>query len=238
MLRIGLVDDDGEFLILMKGLLEKYFEEKKLPACIEIFQRPELLYLEFKEGMEYDICFLDIEMPQMDGCELAGRIRERSNAVKLIFLTAHSEFMKVGYKLEIFDFIMKHEVEDELPDLMERLLLKIKKDELRFYTIGTHSRYERIAYHDIIYIYKRDQNIRFVLEDKEIQERKPLKKFLAELNDESFVLVERGYIVNLAHVVRLNARELCLSNGKTVTVSKEHMQDVRNKLGMYCMHTI
>ena len=49
------------------------------------------------------------------------------------------------------------------------------------------------------------------------------------------MLIERGYIVNLAHIVKLNAREVELSNGKKLMVSREHIQNVRNRLGMYCM---
>lgn len=238
MLRIGLVDDEPEVLGLEKGLLQNYLAEKAISGCIDIFQEPEYLYTVFSENKTYDICFLDIEMPQEDGRELARKIRELDEAVNLVFLTQHSEFIKVGYQVGAFDFIVKDNIEKELPDVMDRLLDKIEKDVHRFYTVTTYSRYEKIAYREIIYIYKQGQNIRFVLKNGEVQERKSLRKILGELGCEDFMLVERGYIINLSHVDRLCAREIQMSNGKKLMVSKEHIQNVRNRLGMYCMHVM
>lgn len=175
-------------------------------------------------------------MPQMDGRELAEKIRELNDLVYIVFLTSHREFVKVGYRVRAFDFITKDQLAEELPDVMDRLLRRRERDEKEVYTIRTHSRYEIIPYKDIIYIYKQDQNIRFVLKTEERAERKSIKKILGELDKNIFMLVERGYIVNLGHIVRINAREILLSNGKTLTISKEHVQDVREKLGMFCVY--
>lgn len=236
MLRISLIDDDVEFLEIIKKILHDYLAEKAIPCRIDPFAKPELLYLEFVEKREYDICFLDIEMPQMDGRELAEKIRELNDFVYIVFLTSHREFVKIGYRVRAFDFITKDQLAEELPDVMDRLLRRRERDEKEVYTIRTHSRYEIIPYKDIIYIYKQDQNIRFVLKTEERPERKSIKKILGELDKNIFMLVERGYIVNLGHIVRINAREILLSNGKTLTISKEHIQDVREKLGMFCVY--
>lgn len=238
MLRISLIDDDVEFLEIAKKMLHGYLVEKAIPCRIDLFINPELLYLEFAEKREYDICFLDIEMPGMDGVELAERIRELSDFTYIIFLTSHREFIKVGYKVRAFDFITKDQMVEELPDVMGRLFRRRERDEKEFYTIRNHSRYERIAYRDIIYIYKQDQNIRFVLKAEEKQERKAIRKVLDELDNNTFMLVERGYIVNLGHIVRIKAREVLLSNGKSLIISKEHIQEVREHLGMFCMYQI
>lgn len=236
MLRISLIDDDVDFLEIIQKMLHDYLAEKAVPCRIDPFDNPELLYLEFTEKREYDVCFLDIEMPQMDGRELAEKIRELNDSVYIVFLTSHREFIKVGYRVRAFDFVTKGQVAEELPDVMDRLLRRMEKDAREVYTIRTHSRYEIISYKDIIYIYKQDQNIRFVLKTEERSERKSIKKILGELDKNIFMLVERGYIVNLGHIVRINAREILLSNGKTLTISKEHIQDIREHLGMFYMY--
>lgn len=236
MLRISLIDDDVDFLEIIQKMLHDYLAEKAVPCRIDPFDNPELLYLEFTEKREYDVCFLDIEMPQMDGRELAEKIRELNDSVYIVFLTSHREFIKVGYRVRAFDFVTKGQVAEELPDVMDRLLRRMEKDAREVYTIRTHSRYEIISYKDIIYIYKQDQNIRFVLKTEERPERKSIKKILGELDKNIFMLVERGYIVNLGHIVRINAREILLSNGKTLTISKEHIQDIREHLGMFYMY--
>ena len=103
----------------------------------------------------------------MDGRELAEKIRELSDSTNIVFLTVHKEFIKVGYRVRAFDFITKDMAKEEIPDVMDRLLQKLERDEKKFYTIRTHSRYEKVPYHDIICIYKQNQNVRFVLKTEE-----------------------------------------------------------------------
>ena len=80
MIRICLADDEAEFLALMKGLLGNYLAEKAVLCEIDAYENPEPLYWEFLEKREYDICFLDIEMPQMDGRELAEKWKKKAGS--------------------------------------------------------------------------------------------------------------------------------------------------------------
>ena len=238
MIRICLADDEAEFLALMKELLGNYLAEKAVLCEIDAYENPEPLYWEFLEKREYDICFLDIEMPQMDGRELAGKIRQLDERVKLIFLTSHREFVRAGYRIGAFDFLTKDRLLEDLPETMDHLIRVWLEEENQYYTIQTSSRYERIPFGDIIYIYKRDQNICIVTKNGETHERKSLKKIQEELDEEQFVLVERGHIVNLAHIVRVNAREIELSSGKTVTASRDHIGLVKERLGKYYLRKL
>ena len=192
MIRICLADDEAEFLALMKGLLENYLAEKAVLCEIDAYENSEPLYWEFLEKREYDICFLDIEMPQMDGRELAEKSRELSDSTNIVFLTSHKEFIKAGYRVRAFDFITKDMAKEEISDVLDRLLQKLERDEKKFYTIRTHSRYEKVPYRDIICIYKQNQNVRFVLKAEEKQERKAIRKVLEVLVGNGFLLVERG----------------------------------------------
>ena len=211
MVKIALADDDEEFLELLKQMLEECFRAGKLCCRIDFFRNPELLDMEYAEGRTYDVCFLDIEMRQMDGRELAQRIRERDRAVYLIYLTSHGEFVRDGYRVGAFDFIMKEELCEELPDMMERLL---------------------------IYIYKQGQNARFVLTSGEKQERISLRRVMEALGDEEFAFVERGYIVNLTHVTSMDQGRVVLSNGTILPAGKEYIQRLRERLGMYSMRRL
>ena len=91
----------------------------------------------------------------MNGIELAYKIRENDKLVRVVFLTSHKEFIRVGYKVKAFDFISKEDIREELPDVMDRLLLNLEEYRESIYVIQTNSRIEKkISYDDIIYIYK------------------------------------------------------------------------------------
>lgn len=77
--------------------------------------------LEMFKGEEFDICVLDVMLPEMDGFTLAGEIRKRNNEVPIIFLTAKSmkEDRIEGLKIGADDYVTK-------PFSMEELLLRIE----------------------------------------------------------------------------------------------------------------
>lgn len=76
-------------------------------------------------------------MPQMDGREFVEKIRKLSDSTNIVFLTSHKEFIKAGYRVRAFDFITKDMVREEIPDVLDRLLQKLERDEKKFYTIRT-----------------------------------------------------------------------------------------------------
>jgi len=70
---------------------------------------------------QFDICILDVMLPEMDGFQLAEKIREVNSQVPIIFLTAKSmkEDKLVGLKIGADDYITK-------PFSIEELILKIQ----------------------------------------------------------------------------------------------------------------
>ena len=236
MINIAFVYDNKEFLELINKLIHSYIVSKKIYCKVEFYQNPELLYLDFTEKKKFDICFLDIEMPQMNGIELAYKIRENDKLVRVVFLTSHKEFIRVGYKVKAFDFISKEDIREELPDVMDRLLLNLEEYRESIYVIQTNSRIEKISYDDIIYIYKEGQNAKFVLKDGETQERISLRKVAEKLSDDEFVFVERGYIINLSHIKKISSREIELSNGEKKLASRERIHEIRERMNIYYLH--
>lgn len=91
-----------------------------------------------KKAMEYlkdtgiDIAVLDIEMPGMNGIELAKHIRNKNPKSVIIFITAYDKF---DYAIEAmyvkaFDYLLKPWKEDRLIDLIERAIANIGKNDL------------------------------------------------------------------------------------------------------------
>jgi DNA-binding response OmpR family regulator len=72
-------------------------------------------------GLDFDLCLLDVMLPEVDGFELARRIREKDREVPILFLTAKSlkDDRLHGLRLGADDYITK-------PFSMEELVLKIE----------------------------------------------------------------------------------------------------------------
>lgn len=230
MIRIALVDDNKEFLEIMYNLITEGFAKSDRVCEIESFSDPVSFLYEVEERDVFDICFLDIEMPKMNGIELAKKVREIRRRMIIVFLTAHPEFVRTGYEVKAFDYLFKERIEKELPGMVGRLLGEVEENEKRVYVIETSTKFEKIYYEEIIYIYKSGQYARFVLEEKELQDRKPLKDVLTKLSSREFMAVERGYIVNIEHIRKLDSRNVEMEDGTVIAVSRDRIGELKQRM--------
>jgi len=230
MIRIACVDDNKEFLELLYHLIKEGFSKSERPYEIASFSNPVSFLYEIEEKDAFDICFLDVEMPGMNGIELAKKVREIRKRMIIVFLTAHPEFIRTGYEVKAFDYLFKERIEKELPGMVGRLLGEIDENRKRVYVIETNTRFEKIYYEEILYVYKNGQYAKFVLADKELQDRKALKDVMEKLNSKEFMVVERGYIVNIEHIKKLDSRDVEMENGTIIPVSRERIGDLKQRM--------
>jgi DNA-binding response OmpR family regulator len=111
--RILYVEDDETLAFLTADNLEQHFEVVHCNNGKEAFQ------LFCKET--FDLCVLDIMLPDMDGFEIATEIRKRNQEIPIIFLSAKTmkEDRIKGLKLGADDYLIK-------PYSIEELILKIE----------------------------------------------------------------------------------------------------------------
>ncbi|MFD2170440.1 response regulator [Tumebacillus lipolyticus] len=69
-----------------------------------------------------DVVFLDVEMPKMNGLELAQKINEMTDQTKIVFTTAYKEYALDAFKVYAFDYILKPVTPMEIERIMNRLL--------------------------------------------------------------------------------------------------------------------
>ena len=105
MLRVAIVEDndrDAEYLL---SHLKRYGRENEVEIESKRFSNG-ILFLEQYQG-QYELIFMDIDMPAINGINVAKMLRERDNHVLLIFVTALARFAVNGYEVDAFDFIVK-----------------------------------------------------------------------------------------------------------------------------------
>ncbi|MDF2512842.1 MAG: response regulator receiver and domain protein, partial [Herbinix sp.] len=84
------------------------------------FSTPEEAYTAFPDILP-DVVFLDIEMPRMNGIELASRLLAQKSDLKIIFTTAYGNYALDAFEVEAIDYLMKPIMPDRLKRVLERL---------------------------------------------------------------------------------------------------------------------
>ena len=110
-LKCLLLDDELPGLTYLKMLCEQIPELEVVKA----FNNPDVFLAE-SGNLDYDLCILDIEMPQMNGIQVASLLRGKH----VIFTTAHKQYAAEAFDLDAVDFVRK-------PIQLERLQKAVQK---------------------------------------------------------------------------------------------------------------
>lgn len=115
MLNAVIVDDEQ----LSLNKLEKLINGSGLAAVKQTFTEP-LAALEYLGVNRADVIFLDIEMPDMDGIELANRILDAQGSAAIVFVTAYNQYAVEAFRLNALDYLMKPVSEEQLVEALRR----------------------------------------------------------------------------------------------------------------------
>ena len=105
MVRIGIVDDEKEAREQLRAAIRRFEEEHQMEFAVQEYDSARA-YLSDPHN-DCDILYLDIDMPEMTGMELAERIRETNGEMILIFCTNLQQFALNGYSVSALGFLVK-----------------------------------------------------------------------------------------------------------------------------------
>ena len=122
-IRLAVCDDEAPVLSYLTDQIRKEFGKYDLCAEADIYTSPVELGKVMQEK-PYDAYFLDIDMPKMNGLELARILREQKEEVPLIFVSAKEEYVFQSFEVHPFSFIrksrFKQDMEKAVCDLSKR----------------------------------------------------------------------------------------------------------------------
>lgn len=232
--RAAIVDDSQEYREKVGTVLQSIAGKcGKAIECMN-FSRAETLVYELQSGAYFDIYVLDIEMPGMNGMELARGIRDKYADVCIIFVTSYSRFALESYEIDAYQYILKDKLTERLPRVMEKFFRRTSEEtEAAYYTISTSSRLERFRIKDIIRIYRSEKNAVFVTKEKVYRQRASLNDVYKILPEGDFVFIERGIIVNIPQISGVDKDEITLSNGEVLNASRAYLKKVKEEITTY-----
>lgn len=114
-INIALCDDEQESLDILKKELDKEAEKLNIKISTSAYDDGnKVLDLICKNKEDFDILFLDIDMPGISGLEIAKRLREENSDIILIFVSAHEQYVFESIEYSPFRYIRKSRIGDEL----------------------------------------------------------------------------------------------------------------------------
>lgn len=147
----------------------------------------------------FDLIFMDIEMPDLDGMATAQRLREVDRQVKLIFVTNIAKYAIQGYSVGAMDYILKPVRYPDIKMRMERVRELLGSSEAAV-TIPSQSGVRKLRPRDIYYIESLSHSITFHTTTGDYAARRSMNEWERELEGLGFYRCSTSYIVNLRYV--------------------------------------
>lgn len=226
-INVLLCDDDKNFLQRLTDTVTK----QPLPAGSSaiITKTPHSTSLSDRDLSRYQIMFLDIDMAERSGMDIARRVRELHLDTIIIFVTNYPQFSLEGYEVRAFRYLLKQEMEQKLPVYFHDALNEISRGDkgLRF-SVKAESYY--VPYSDIIYLGS-DQRVIYLYTVKPLQDGDhfygKMDDLARELEPEGFLRIQKSYLVNMAHIKKLTYDHVILSNDKELSVSRRGFSQIK-----------
>lgn len=232
MIYIGICEDDEKASKILKNKVTMLLKEYNVPADITVYTKSKMLQYDIQEGKYFDLILSDIEMPDIDGMVLAAYIKKYLSEVLIIFITSHLKYAVDSFELSIFRYIPKNSIDSRLPYALKDAINMINIQADRYYIIQMPTRIEKIPYWKILYIQREGKNsVITLIDNSSTKVRKSLVRVFQELQSEDFIYVDRGDIVNLAHIMGIKNGIVELKNGVRLPASRAKLEQIKAKLG-------
>lgn len=233
MLRIAAADDDVIVMDEICGTIAALTDSAEQYTLTAYDNGKEFLW-DLEKHRLFDIYLLDIEMPDYSGFQLAAAIRDVSLEAVIIFVTSHIEYAIDGYRYSAFRYIPKSKIQELLPQALKDAAGCVRNTDRRAYMIVTKDRIIRARYKDIVYIYVQGKYTYFKMLGGQIfKVRKPLSQVLSELDEEMFLLIDKGCAANIEHILTTIDHKANMRGGEKLDISRPKYKTFQEKINIY-----
>lgn len=231
MLKIAICDDEEIYLKKIADLIKEILDNRG----ISIYEIDTYLsgkdFIQNNRFMEYDLIFLDINMPEINGLEIARKIRESRQDVLLVFVTAFMDYAMEGYKMEAIRFLLKDMLEEILPECMEAVIRKLSIQAHKIKLNFMEGKKE-IPVDSILFVESQLHKLLFHVLDQKLTQYslyEKLDNIEKELLPYGFLRIHKSFLVNTKYIENIVNYKVHLKNGKILPVPKEKFQKVKER---------
>lgn len=230
MIKVCIVEDEKFNAEKLEEYISTFFKKNNLEYTVDIYGDG-LGFLE-KYNHNYDLIFLDIQLPNIDGIETAHRLRAVDKSVTIIFVTNLLKYAIKGYEVQAFDYIVKPVNYYDFSVRMQKFVETIEHRNNARIIISYGVNKRCIDIQDIQYIDVVGHNICYHLKNEDILAHDSLSKAEQGLGEGDFARCNSGILVNLKYVRSLSGDSVDVG-GKWLPVSRPKRKEFTAALTNY-----
>ena len=237
MINIAIVDDDKYMLDKISDIITAAID---IEISIEKYEKS-ITFYESENKTEFDIIFLDIDMPGINGFELAEALEMLKKENIIVFVSNLEHLVYESLKFRPFRFVRKSHLNKDVNSAITDYLKERKKKEDVF-LVKTNSASMNIPVSDIIYFESLGHNIYVntiekgkILMLRERNSNTSIQFLYEKFVDKGFIRAHRSYLVNYKFIYVVKHSEIILKNHETIYINPHKSLHIKERYQYFIM---
>ncbi|WEV42026.1 LytTR family DNA-binding domain-containing protein [Bifidobacterium sp. ESL0682] len=219
---VAVIEDDPSAANHLKNCLNQFSENpgnEDIEFKVTEFTEPTAFLDPYKAC--YDIVFMDIELPNMDGMEAARRLRTIDKHTILIFVTNMSQFAAKGYEVDALDYIIKPFSYTDFEHKLSRAVNLCRKSSQTI-AITQRSDTRIIRLQDLSYIEVKGHTLVFHTESADLTGTGSLTDIAKKLDGQGFLRNGKSYLVNQRFIEQVHGSTITMTGGTQLPIGRSY----------------
>lgn len=227
-MKFAIIDDHQIYLQILSERVSTVCKRYDIDFTIKCYDAPALLY-DDNYLTSFDVVLLDIDMPHINGIELANKInrcKSSKDVPYIIFVSGMDHLVFEALNQFPYTFVRKSQLEN-----LDKCILNIDREikNSPAYSIKTGRTSVVVKIEKIICLEKEGNYVNFYTTDGVYQERSLIDDKQKDLAQYGFIRPHIGALVNANHIIEINSNHLRLSNSKEISISRTYKKETKEK---------
>ena len=227
----AIVEDEPDVLRHIRNSLFQAFSSQHVHMAFDSFLSGKELLEMLKDHYHYDLIFLDIEMPEIDGIEVCRQIRKIAPDTLTIFISGKDELVFQTFEVQPFRFMRKSQFESQLPILAEACVNHLNQLHRRILQLKEMYSGDLFSFQidKIKYVEAEGKTCRIVSDDDSTVIKEKFTRFEELLREYAFLKPHRSYLVNCNYIKYIGKNYLRLTDQTEIPLSRNKAEEIKQQ---------
>ena len=230
-MNIAICDDNETDIKYIRKIIKKEFASHNINCELSLYCDAKSL-LDANHSQLFDVIFLDLDMPELNGMEAASQLNKSNSAAEIIFVTNHDELVYKAYRFKALGFIRKKYLETEIGEILETLIESINARQ-QYITFSDSGNEFKCLINDIMYMQSEDHYVNVITTKKKYTLRDSLNNIENLYAHLGFIRVHSRYLVNFRYIYSIEKNTIVLNNKHQLPISRSKTAAVKEAFQFY-----
>lgn len=234
-MKVAIIEDEQAHAELLGRYLNNWSEEKKTALEIKYYPSAESFLFEWEAEQDFSALFVDIQMKEMDGVQMAKMVRRRDKKINIIFTTGIHDYMEEGYDLEAMHYLLKPIREEKIAACMDKIM--DRREETHYLLVHTKEELHKFELESVNYIEACGHGC--IIEAEEsgntclLEVRESISELEKQVSAYGFIKCHRSYLCGIRNIHHIGRDEIIFDSGSRIPVSRRLHREVNQAFIKY-----